>query len=1343
MNRPVDLLALVLTGIAVVAVLLPILIKRRLPRWPGFSTVFAAGLFLLALGGWLFSADVAFWVGVSAAVLLAGLIVLLLLTGEWWPQVVLSVLGLFVLAVGGMTLKELAALLNQVGSDILSFEFVHPWALFLLLVLLPPLLAAAPRSLGFVTRDERQWFWRRVFPILTIGGIVLLAGPVTVLSLGWDRRWIAVPPAPRTRNLIFLAVLAGSLLLTAGFVAFWLRRIAFRLKGLTWRPWVSLTLRALGLVALVLAIAEPRLKQTNDSLTVLFVVDRSQSIPEEPVEDPDHPGVRFDRRARRLTRFINESIEQRGSGRERDRAGLIVFGRRPRLELPPTDAPRLNLKDLPPAPDGQYTDIAAALKLALASFPEGTGKRMVLISDGNENLGNAEEQARLAQTLGVQIDVLPLAAGQRNEDEILIERVEAPPVTEQGANIPVRVLVRSFNPNNVIGRLTLKQITEKERDLRVRRDRNGSLGVRVEPLAGPRGVRITELAPESPLALAGLQVNDEIHKVDDKELKEGDRVGPVTTRGKPAETVTLTIRRDGVKLVGDKMVKLRQGLNSFSFTRNLTDEQRSYTYEAEIQPPFQIVDDAGKVLHVGLVGDRVQNNRASTHVVARGQRRVLVLENRPAERENEVVNSLLVEKLRAAGDRKLRVDVRPVEVLNNYPGRDKLTVFLSDYDCVILANVPAEKVSEEQQEVLRTNTQDQGCGLVMIGGPDSYGAGGWQNTPVEKALPVDMDIKDLKVQGRGGLVLIMHASEIADGNMWQKKIAKLAIERLGPADMVGVIVFDFASKWHIPFQDVGANKAGLLAKVDTLVPGDMPDFDPALDLAYKELTNPKHALSTKHIILISDGDPAQSMPLAKFRTNKVTVTTVGVATHGIGEDQKMSLIARATGGRTYSVKNPNQLPAIYIKESRLVSQSFVEEKRFRPIVTFRSGPTDKLPDPPDLRGFVRTQAKTSPLVEMSMITPKFADQEFPLLAYWHYGLGKSVAFTSDAGDPRFWARDWVEGGAGGEGIYAKFWEQVIEWSLRPTESSKLIMTTDYRDGKIHIVVEARNEQNQPDTKLQLRGGVTLPAAEGTQRPLKFSQKNSGQYEAEIKADEAGSYFINAQAVRLVKVKGKDGKEREVEEGVDSVRAGITLPYSPEFADLESNTPLLRRIQELTGGRLYQDEDRALADAARSGDVFRRGLPVVESLLPLWPWLIVLAGLLLFADVAVRRIALDLTEPKYQAARLWARLRGLPVPEPTRTAYLERLGGKPATGGVRQPTEARGQAARRFEATGPSLAPTMADAASMGEPRPTAPRPTARSEGSSFPTEPEASGDALERLRKAKKKVWEERDKDPS
>src|SRR5207253_5239617 len=108
---------------------------------------------------------------------------------------------------------------------------------------------------------------------------------------------------------------------------------------------------------------------------------------------------RIDRRSDRVEKFVNEAVRLRGPEHKFDRAGLILFGRRPRLELPPSNAPSFNFhfRDAASPIDGNYTDIAAAIKLALASFPEGAGKRIILISDGNENLGNAEEQARIAK----------------------------------------------------------------------------------------------------------------------------------------------------------------------------------------------------------------------------------------------------------------------------------------------------------------------------------------------------------------------------------------------------------------------------------------------------------------------------------------------------------------------------------------------------------------------------------------------------------------------------------------------------------------------------------------------------------------------------------------------------------------------------------------------------------------------------------------------------------------------------------------------------------------------------------------------------------------------------------
>ena len=89
---------------------------------------------------------------------------------------------------------------------------------------------------------------------------------------------------------------------------------------------------------------------------------------------------------------------------------------------------------------------------------------------------------------------------------------------------------------------------------------------------------------------------------------------------------------------------------------------------------------------------------------------------------------------------------------------------------------------------------------------------------------------------------------------WQKEIAKLAIRKLSPLDEVGILHFDWGvTKWHIPLQVIGQKRNALLAMVDRMIPGDMPEFDSGLKMAHEALTDPARGLATKHVIIISDG----------------------------------------------------------------------------------------------------------------------------------------------------------------------------------------------------------------------------------------------------------------------------------------------------------------------------------------------------------------------------------------------------------------------------------------------------------------------------------------------------------
>src|SRR5207237_9669685 len=206
----------------------------------------------------------------------------------------------------------------------------------------------------------------------------------------------------------------------------------------------------------------------------------------------------------------------------------------------------------------------------------------------------------------------------------------------------------------------------------------------------------------------------------------------------------------------------------------------------------------------------------------------------------------------------------------------------------------------------------------------------WMNTPVEKALPVDMQIKALKVQGIGAMVLIMHASEIAEGNYWQKVVAKAAISSLSSYDYAGLLHWEGQEAWLFSLRAIGAGRTGMLRAIDRMTPGDMPDFDPSLLMAMKGLNGVKDAMS-KHIVVISDGDPTppSSRVISQLAASKITVTTVLTAAHGNdpGALSIMRNLAVRTKGRFYDVKNPKALPRIYQKEARSISRPLIFEQQ--------------------------------------------------------------------------------------------------------------------------------------------------------------------------------------------------------------------------------------------------------------------------------------------------------------------------------------------------------------------------------------------------------------------------------
>jgi uncharacterized membrane protein len=667
---------------------------------------------------------------------------------------------------------------------------------------------------------------------------------------------------------------------------------------------------------------------------------------------------------------------------------------------------------------------------------------------------------------------------------------------------------------------------------------------------------------------------------------------------------------------------------------------------------------------------------------------------------------------------------------------------LQGFDCVVLANVPrasggneatikeATNFSDDQIAMLVRNTEQFGCGLVMIGGPTSFGAGGWTNTELEKAMPVDFQIKNAKVKAVGALVMMLHASEIPEGNHWQKVIAEEALKVLGPTDYCGTLYWDnFSGRsaswlWH----DVPGGK-GLaqirdrqkiwMGKISRMQPGDMPDFDPAMKMALNEfIPNPA---SLKHMIVISDGDPSPPSDsiLASYKKNNIKVSTVAVGAHGPAESSRLQSIATTTGGKYYKVNNPKALPRIFQIEARKVARPLIkEDSKGIPIVVEDSSHEMlvNLSPPKPVTGFVLTSKKENPLVEVLMRAKDIDPENGTILAAWRYGAGKTVAFTSDAG--RQWSSTWL---ASEE--YDKFFSQMIRWAMRPVnEEGKFNIATDMKDGQVRVVVTALDKNDEFLNFLNMSGAGTGP--EMSSLDLAFRQDAPGRYIAEFPADKAGSYLLAVNT----------GQKNAA-----PLLTGVTVPYSAEFRERETNQALITTLAsshpaggepgKIIEGQLTKSTiDRMVAQV----DTFRRTLAKAMSSEDFWPIMLLIAAIVFLIDIFIRRVTVHFYWIVPALAYAYNRIRGIQQAEVV-DERLARLRNRKAA--VATQLDER-RAAARFEpvvneASGP---PRNADEiiaeASAGPP--TGAPPAAAQSKSQLPQTEEET--YTERLLKAKKKA---------
>ncbi len=592
----------------------------------------------------------------------------------------------------------------------------------------------------------------------------------------------------------------------------------------------------------------------------------------------------------------------------------------------------------------------------------------------------------------------------------------------------------------------------------------------------------------------------------------------------------------------------------------------------------------------GVIGDSIiENNRSSAVTFVSGRGRVLVLASKPEE----------------AGPLLHAMNEARIETVLKPPAKGPQSLIeLGQYDAVVMVNTPAYDFSQQQQEDLKSYVHDVGGGLVMIGGPDAFGAGGWIGSPLADALPVKLDPPQKRQMPRGALVLVMHSCEMPNGNYWGKQTALAAVDALSRLDMAGVIEYNYGKgeTWVHPLSEVG-NKAAIHRAINSLIFGDAPSFQNFLTLAITDLE--KVSAGQKHVIVISDGDPQppSAQLIQRYVNAKVSISTVSVFPHGgLSLGSGMRTMALQTGGNYYDITQNNQLnslPKIFIKEAQTVRRSLIwEGTAFSPAVT--GIPIESMRGVrtvPPLTGYVVT-AEREGLAEVLLR----GQENDPVMAVWQFGLGRAIAFTSDA--TTRWDEAWVAWPQ-----FRAFWEQHLRWAMRPSGSADVRVITEDLGDRTRVVVEALDPSGQRLSFLRWRGAVVGP--DNTPQPIGLRQFGPGQYEAFFDSARAGSYMLN---FRYIGPPPEGGDAKPVE---GSIQAAVTRPFADEFRSLKDNSALLRQVATLTGGRVL-DSDPRLANLWS-----RENLTMPVATHPIWLQFAI-AGIGLFLmDVAVRRVRIDL------------------------------------------------------------------------------------------------------------------------
>ena len=664
---------------------------------------------------------------------------------------------------------------------------------------------------------------------------------------------------------------------------------------------------------------------------------------------------------------------------------------------------------------------------------------------------------------------------------------------------------------------------------------------------------------------------------------------------RPGATVEGTVEIDGAARASAGTVEVKLGDEVVARTRvELPAEQTvevpfSHQLPARAEPGTTTVEATFVPDDAGTDSDATNNRGVATLVVGEPPKVRMIAGSEPDA-------EALARALRAE---RMDVEVVPVEALT--PAHADF----SAVDLVVLANAPAAaapggKAMDRALIESLSRYVDAGGGLVVLGGPSAYDMGGYRDTELARVLPVRLDQVDPEIESAATIVIILDKSgsmsayaglsktkmELADEG------AAASVRLLRPFDRIAVMSVTEVVFWDVPLQSVHSPKA-IENKILAVRAGGGGIYVYTSLEAAREVMK-KTDTPLRHVILFSDAadseEKVKGVPFGTFgtgprsedlaramRDDGITTSVIGIGEEYDGDTQFLKDLAAAGGGRFYLTNDAAKLRGLFVEETERLVDSSLHEIKFRPAVRL-THPTVAGIDyeaGPQLRGYQEMEARSTAEV---VLTGPNGD---PLLTTWRYGLGQVAAWSSDSG-PR-WSEDWLAW----EG-YGKQWTQVARWALRSRAGDETAIEVEFAGGRAQVRVARRGK----DGLTLDEGGLRARIDDGTD-----------QTEVALRSGEPGMWTsqIRTRSDKTYRVQVLD------DQGTVLAEDSFAPPPSPERRHRTVDAAWLQGLAEQTGGRQEPERLSPTPTASLTTEVQR-----------LWPWLALLALLLLPLDAFLRR-----------------------------------------------------------------------------------------------------------------------------